>query len=316
MQLRILTGERQGEVFPLKGTPVTLGRTDQNMIVLPDATVSRQHVQIYSQGGNYLVRNLRPDREIYVDGKAVNGIAPLQRGSILQIGSTQLILESLPHAATTSLPSRSSSPLLPVSLGLFGGLIVLALVFGLSTLSPSVAPPERTATAAALALASASPTPTQTVTPLPTETATPTSTPEPTATATPEPTATPIPLLAPQVGEILQQPFTGQELDITLLDQMNVTWPREVLQTIPITFTNNTGEVVEQDEINVGLWATIEGESIQVPSFRLRSEVSELQPDASQTYEWQVVLPNNVPVEAWAVLFRGKTVQGFLTAEQ
>lgn len=312
-QLRILTGERQGEVFPVGEVPVTIGRTDQNTIVLPDAAVSRQHSQVYTQGGNFFVRNLRPDREIYVDGKAVSGIVPLRPGTFLQVGGTQLAFEAMPQAANTALPARSTSSLLPVSLGVVGGLLVLALVLGLTTLGPSLAPPELTATAAAIALASASPTASQTATALPTETAIPTFTPEPTATATPEPTATPVPLLAPQVGEIRTQPFTGQELDLTLLDQMDVTWPREVLHTVPITFTNNTGVVVQQSDINVGLYATINGDSIQVPSFRLSSEVTELQPDAIQTYEWQVVLPNDVPVEAWAVLFRGKTVQGFLT---
>ena len=209
---------------------------------------------------------------------------------------------------STVQPARSR--LLPVLLGMGVGILILALVLLLATsnlFGPTEA--ELAATNTQIGLDNATPTPTATQTPIPTLIFSQTSL----STPTQAPTPTPLPILAPQLGQITQDIYTSQLLDPSLLDQQNVTWNRDFLFTVPISFTNNGQQPINYNEIKVGLFAAFD-ELTQIPSFFLSNDDGGtiIEPGQTRTLRWQIVLPRDVQLKAWAVEYNDHKMSGFL----
>jgi hypothetical protein len=119
-----------------------------------------------------------------------------------------------------------------------------------------------------------------------------------------------------QVGDITTDVYTPNSLDPALLE--TVPWNHDILATVPITFTNNSEAPINRSEVVVGLFAVIGGERRQVPSFLLPVSAEEnevIEPGETQTMRWQVVLPNETSIEAWAIQYGEFRDQGFLTEE-
>lgn len=77
---------------------VTLGRRDDCDIVLPFATVSRNHAQIYAKDGTFYIRNLSRTNTVRVNDEerlAYNQTAPLQSCDIIRVGPVELKVEGL-----------------------------------------------------------------------------------------------------------------------------------------------------------------------------------------------------------------------------
>jgi pSer/pThr/pTyr-binding forkhead associated (FHA) protein len=56
--LEILSGDREGEIFPISGKTVTIGRDPQCDLHLPDPYVSRKHCQIVFRGDHFTMMDL------------------------------------------------------------------------------------------------------------------------------------------------------------------------------------------------------------------------------------------------------------------
>src|ERR1700722_7376658 len=91
-----LTIERGGAA-PLQWTLdtdqiISLGRTRHNTIVLPDATVSRKHAEIYADHGGWFVREAKPEptNGTRVNGLRIQGPTPLHHNDEISIGSARL----------------------------------------------------------------------------------------------------------------------------------------------------------------------------------------------------------------------------------
>jgi len=65
---------------------VTFGRGADNMIVIPNAEMSRRHCRIYWDGASYVVEDLGSSNGTRVNGEKIQ-TAPLQSGDQVQIGS-------------------------------------------------------------------------------------------------------------------------------------------------------------------------------------------------------------------------------------
>lgn len=77
---------------------VTLGRRDECDIVLPFATVSRRHAQIFSQDGNFYIRNLSQTNTVRVneDERLTHDqTAALNAGDMIRIGPIEIKVEGL-----------------------------------------------------------------------------------------------------------------------------------------------------------------------------------------------------------------------------
>ena len=71
---------------------ISLGRTRHNTVVLPDATVSRKHAEIYADAGAWFVRDALPEptNGTRVNGQRIQGPTPLHHNDEIAIGSARL----------------------------------------------------------------------------------------------------------------------------------------------------------------------------------------------------------------------------------
>lgn len=80
------------------GEEVTLGRREECDIVLPFATVSREHAQIYSEAGLFYIRNLSQTNTVRVNEEerlTQNQTASLNPGDVIRLGPIEITVECL-----------------------------------------------------------------------------------------------------------------------------------------------------------------------------------------------------------------------------
>lgn len=94
--LREIQGVNPDKVWPLTTTvETTLGRDPKrNVIPLAGLTASREHASIVYHDGSFMLRNLRPDNPIHLDGQVVTGEALLRPGSSFQAGESVFMFEA------------------------------------------------------------------------------------------------------------------------------------------------------------------------------------------------------------------------------
>ena len=92
-----------GRQFSLSvGREMSLGREEQNDIVLPHPSVSRQHARCWSDGTTVSVRDLGSRNGTSVDGQPVGpGYVPIPPGGVLRLGDVDLRLATVPEATTS-----------------------------------------------------------------------------------------------------------------------------------------------------------------------------------------------------------------------
>jgi pSer/pThr/pTyr-binding forkhead associated (FHA) protein len=97
MILRYLDLEGASKDFPLD-KPVTLGRSLDASIPLPNASVSRTHASISAQAdGSLAIRDLDSSNGIYVNDRRIDRIASLTSGNHIQIGELHFVIEISPN---------------------------------------------------------------------------------------------------------------------------------------------------------------------------------------------------------------------------
>jgi serine phosphatase RsbU (regulator of sigma subunit) len=84
--LVVTEGAEHGRIIELGPEPVTIGRTPPCEVVLRDVELSRSHCQVRLQPDSVLVTDLGSTNGTFVDGRRVEGAAPLPDGGYLQIG--------------------------------------------------------------------------------------------------------------------------------------------------------------------------------------------------------------------------------------
>jgi len=89
-RLRILAGDRKGEVVELRGE-LTLGRSNACDVSFGhDTYASSIHARIYEQGEDVILEDLGSTNGTYLNQELINGSSLLERGDRVQIGSTVL----------------------------------------------------------------------------------------------------------------------------------------------------------------------------------------------------------------------------------
>jgi len=79
-------------VFDLTQDVTVLGRSRRSDIVLTDPNVSRQHVEVRREGGEFVVRDLDSTNGLRVNGRVVKQ-ATLRAGDRVELGTTELRFE-------------------------------------------------------------------------------------------------------------------------------------------------------------------------------------------------------------------------------
>lgn len=78
-------GELAGQQWAVDDDPFIIGRGSDCNIVLPERQVSRHHVKITQDNGNYLLHDLKSKNGTHLNGVQVTGVAALSDGDEIQI---------------------------------------------------------------------------------------------------------------------------------------------------------------------------------------------------------------------------------------
>lgn len=76
-----------GSIIPINST-VTLGRKDNNTIVLNDRFVSSYHAKIYLKNNEYFLEDLQSTNGTYINENKIEGKVKLNINDIVRFGST------------------------------------------------------------------------------------------------------------------------------------------------------------------------------------------------------------------------------------
>src|SRR5438067_2107841 len=88
-RLVVTAGPRKGFEFALVESPTTIGRGSDNVMVVPDISVSRHHVRVERQGESWVVHDQGSGNGTRVNGKPVDRY-PLQHGDEIEMGDTKV----------------------------------------------------------------------------------------------------------------------------------------------------------------------------------------------------------------------------------
>lgn len=96
-RLLILRGENVQRAIELTGRGLTIGRGQQNDVVLEDRdrTVSRFHAEVRPEGGGYVLVDLNSQNGTWVDAERVERVE-LRRGREIRIGPYRLVFDDTP----------------------------------------------------------------------------------------------------------------------------------------------------------------------------------------------------------------------------
>ncbi len=121
-------GPVAGREYTLDAPVVTIGRRDENDIVIKDPTISRKHAEIRQAGGGLILVDKGSTSGTLVNGAPVSGEQPLRDGDIVTIGNNAAFAvqihpddrptvafsrEDLPGLATAPRASASEPPASP-----------------------------------------------------------------------------------------------------------------------------------------------------------------------------------------------------------
>ena len=74
-----------GQHWPLKNPITTIGRWEDNDVVIPDRWISRHHAQIRREGTRYVVDDLDSKNGLFVNGQRVSAGTPLDNDDRIQL---------------------------------------------------------------------------------------------------------------------------------------------------------------------------------------------------------------------------------------
>jgi len=66
--IQVLTGKQTGNTFPISKTTITIGRAQDNDIILENDTVSRYHAHIVYDGSQWNIEKLALKNVVSVNG--------------------------------------------------------------------------------------------------------------------------------------------------------------------------------------------------------------------------------------------------------
>jgi len=102
MRLRVFQpGQDTGQAFQLERDLITIGRSQDCDLVLPDTHASRRHAELRRFGNQWLLTDLGSNNGTFVAGTRLppDEPCPLLPGVLVRIGGTQLVLEEEPRGA-------------------------------------------------------------------------------------------------------------------------------------------------------------------------------------------------------------------------
>ena len=146
VRLRVQLGPTIGQVYTMVGNRLTLGRTQENDVVLDDPQVSRHHAQVTQQGDQIIVEDLGSTNGTLVNGRRITGPHVLQPTETIAVGASVFSIEGFPAPDTVGMrPYREAAPPVPaaspqtsqesetegtpwLAIGWVGGLLIIVIL--------------------------------------------------------------------------------------------------------------------------------------------------------------------------------------------
>ena len=93
-RLRIIEGKDKGVRVPLESPPVTIGRSDDNRVMLsPEIAASRHHAELTEDDGVWSVRDLGSMNGTWVNGERIEWPRVLRLGDKIKIAGDVMVFE-------------------------------------------------------------------------------------------------------------------------------------------------------------------------------------------------------------------------------
>ncbi len=125
-----------GQVFQLGQEPVTIGRQDDNTIVLADRQASRHHATIFWQAGGFVIQDMGSANGTFVNERRIAAPQPLRDGHEIRMGNTVFDVQLPPVAAgpyetlaayPVAAGPAKRSPLMIILAILLAGIVIVGL---------------------------------------------------------------------------------------------------------------------------------------------------------------------------------------------
>ena len=98
--LRVITGRNAGLRIPLVTPPVTIGRSDDNRVILGlESPASRHHAEFTEDDGEWAVRDLGSKNGTYVNGERIEWPRVLHVQDKIMIAGEEMVFEVASHAS-------------------------------------------------------------------------------------------------------------------------------------------------------------------------------------------------------------------------
>jgi pSer/pThr/pTyr-binding forkhead associated (FHA) protein len=102
-RLVVLTEGFTGLSHELKAEKVTIGRVEDNVFQIAEASISSHHCEVFKKGADFVIKDLDSTNGTFIDGEQVTE-AVLKPGHILRLGQVEIRLE-------TGVPGSAQKPL-------------------------------------------------------------------------------------------------------------------------------------------------------------------------------------------------------------
>ena len=100
-RLQILSPSSLARTIDLTNNLITIGRTEETDICIPDHNVSKQHGILVRDGDDYQLHDFKSTNGTFVDGKRIMAVK-LHHGDSIRLGPVELRYESAPANAGVS----------------------------------------------------------------------------------------------------------------------------------------------------------------------------------------------------------------------
>jgi pSer/pThr/pTyr-binding forkhead associated (FHA) protein len=84
--LQVVEGPMSGISVPLENKDITVGRADDNSIVLSDDFVSAKHLKVWQDGRRIYLEDLSSTNGTFIDNKRVYGVSQIKLGQMFSMG--------------------------------------------------------------------------------------------------------------------------------------------------------------------------------------------------------------------------------------